>query len=119
MSLGCGTVREEDYVWPIDGRNGAGHGQRVEVGCVILSYHTTPEGSWWLVEGPSAQIGQNSTLVAGQAPEGFKIGDPTHWSDDVARDQHAIINPPQDSWPDEVCVAVAVFALTRKVPGAD
>lgn len=122
--LNCGTVTEDQYDWPNSPLVGGSHGQRLQVGDVVLANPGTETRTWWLVDGPSAQIGQNAVLIHGPVPKGFDDGRTfsqwrTHWSDEVIRQQLAIINPPLDHWPDPVCVAAAAFKLTGKVPCGD
>lgn len=106
--IGCGTVLGDDYTWPPVA--GDGYERRLQVGDVVL---TTSE-TWWLVVGPHAQVGQNSVLIYGPQPKGFRDRR-THWSDEIVRGQQATVNPPQP-WPDEVCVAVAAFKLSGVIP---
>jgi hypothetical protein len=116
--INAGTFAETEYDWPDSPLVGGSHGQRLQVGDVVLANSGEPMETWWLVDGASAQIGQNSVLVHGPVPLKFNSRR-THWSDDVVGGQNAIVNPPQQHWPDEVCVAVAAFALSGKVPDGD
>jgi hypothetical protein len=114
----AGTFAETEYDWPNSPLKGGSHGQRLQVGDVVLANSGEKSETWWLVIGPSAQIGQNAVLVHGPLPRKFGTRF-THWSDDVVGGQNAIVNPPLPHWPDEVCVAMAAFKLTGKVPGGE
>jgi hypothetical protein len=87
----------------------------VVVSRMYLRGRARDEGCWWLVQHP---IGQDAVHIHGRLPRTFKgVPKPvtTFWDHETADKEGATINPPQP-WPDEVCVAVAAFALMGRVP---
>jgi hypothetical protein len=84
---------------------------KLKTGDVVLSFHRTVKGTWWLVDG-DPEVGVNSTLIHGEPPPGFGTKARTHWSDGVMWDQGAFTPSPIE-WPEEVCAAVAKWRLTQ------